>query len=97
MDPLRHLIDHPPQDPDVPRNPVLTAQVMERIRATPAPSTDVRGWWVLAAIVVGLMLLMPEDLFGPVTEMKMAPDVFIDIGLALGLALLGLVLQRRWA
>lgn len=55
---LLDLLDHPTPDADTPRNPVLTHQVMERVRQAHAtaqiPRTDTRPW-ILAAAVVALI------------------------------------------
>lgn len=54
---LLDLIDHPAQDADAARNPVLTNQVMERVRREHATaritSHDSRPW-LLAATLVAL-------------------------------------------
>ncbi len=59
-DRLLDLLDHPTPDPDTPRNPVLTAQVMERVRhvhvTAQMAKPDARPW-VLAAVVVALIAL----------------------------------------
>ncbi|MBA3698333.1 MAG: hypothetical protein H0W78_05735 [Planctomycetes bacterium] len=66
-DRLLDLIDHPAPDPDTPRNPVLTHQVMERVRhahaqaqvTTQAPSSDVRPWLMGALLIALIALVTP--------------------------------------
>ena len=57
---LLDLIDHPAPDADAPRNPVLTHQVMERVRREHATArmarTDVRPWFLGAALVAIIAL-----------------------------------------
>ena len=57
---LCRLIDHPTPDADAPRNPVLTAQVMERVRRAHATAREARPDhrpWILAALVAALIAL----------------------------------------
>jgi hypothetical protein len=52
---LLDLLDHPASDPDAPRNPVLTHQVMERVRQahTTARMAKPDLWlWLVGAVVV---------------------------------------------
>ena len=67
-DRLLHLIDHPAPDVDAPRNPVLTHQVMERVRLTRATAHATAhasarivqpdmGPWILGALVVAIIAL----------------------------------------
>ena len=63
-DRLLQLIDHPEPDADAPRNPVLTHQVMERVRLAHATAhasariarPDNRPW-ILGAVVVAVIAL----------------------------------------
>lgn len=63
-DRLLHLIDHPAPDADAPRNPVLTHQVMERVRLAHATvhasarvaKADTRPR-ILSAVVVAVIAL----------------------------------------
>jgi hypothetical protein len=51
------LIDHPAPDADAPRNPVLTHQVMERVRHAHATARRVKPDarpWILGAAMVAL-------------------------------------------
>jgi hypothetical protein len=67
-DRLLHVIDHPQPDADAPRNPVLTHQVMERVRLSHATAhatshasaritkSETRPW-ILGAAVVAVIAL----------------------------------------
>lgn len=57
---LLDLIEHPAPDPEAPRNPVLTALVMERVRRAHATTREARPDhrpWILAALVAALIAL----------------------------------------
>jgi len=61
---LLDLIDHPTPDADATRNPVLTHQVMERVRlaqekahATARVTTTDSRPWILGAVLVALVAL----------------------------------------
>lgn len=64
---LLDLIDHPTPDADAPRNPVLTHQVMERVRHAHATAhvsahistADARPWILGAALVALVALIAP--------------------------------------
>ena len=66
-DRLRDLLDHPTPDVDAPRNPVLTHQVMERVRLAQAKAhasarvttTDSRPWILGVAVVALLAIVAP--------------------------------------
>lgn len=60
-DRLLHLIDHPKPDDDASRNPVLTHQVMERVRQVHASARITRPDprpWILGAVVVAVIALV---------------------------------------
>jgi len=86
-DRLRQLIDHPPRDEDPPRDPVLTAQVMARLRPRPvaAPASR-RGWWVVAVVAAVAALALPA---GDDAVARLAAD---DLLLLAEVALAALVL-----
>lgn len=63
-DRLLHLIEHPTPDANAPRNPVLTHQVMERVRLTHATARASARTarpnaqpWILGALVVAVIAL----------------------------------------
>jgi hypothetical protein len=66
-DRLLDLIDHPTPDADAPRNPVLTHQVMERVRLAQqkahttarVTTVDSRPWILGAALVALLAIIAP--------------------------------------
>jgi hypothetical protein len=104
---LHQLIDHPAPDPEAPRNPVLTHQVMERVRrahaAEQAPPPPPRVWpWVLGATLVVLAALgMPTTGLVGDGGMGLAAGLFdrellleLVVGALLAAALLGATWRR---
>ena len=103
-DRLLRLIDQPTPDADAPRNPVLTVQVMERVRhaaataAVPRPSP----WpWLAAAATVLVGIAVPAvgvvgD--GGLTEAVglFSTELLIELalGAVIGAAVLALSLRR---
>ncbi len=102
-DQLLHLLDHPTPDADVPRNPVLTHQVMERVRyaaATQRVAVADRRPWFLAAVLVALIALaapftgLVSD--GGLGEAAQLYDFEQVMELTVGALIAGAVLALSW-
>lgn len=66
---LLDLLDHPAPDADTPRNPVLTHQVMERVRHEHAtartPRRDGTAWLLVTALIaLGALITSTTGLVG---------------------------------
>jgi hypothetical protein len=96
MDPLRDLLDHPPRDSDAPRDPLLTARVMERVRVVPA-AAPTRSWWLPAAVVAALLALTPLDLDPGAMLAALDPGLALELAVAVAVALGVLAGARRLA
>lgn len=106
-DPLLHLLDHPAPDADAPRNPVLTHQVMERVRQVAASQrvakADHRPWLLGAAVVALLALAAPfagvvgDGGLGEAASL-VDPEQMLELGIGtLTAALIAVgVLARSW-
>jgi hypothetical protein len=100
---LLDLIDHPAPDPEVPRNPVLTHHVMERVRREHATAriarTDTRPW-ILGAVIVSLTALaatstgVVDD--GGLAEAAGLFDEELVLELVIGALIAAVVLAFTW-
>lgn len=98
-DRILDLIDHPPRDPERPRDASLTAQVMTRVRALPPRArADRRGWWLLGVLAAAAGLLVPVD--DGAAGWSLAGDdlaLALEAALAVAAAIAALALVRRHA
>jgi hypothetical protein len=113
FDPQQHrlltLIDHPPQDAEPPRNPVLTHQVMERVRhdharahaqaTSRAERHDARPWLLGVVLVSVLALLAPSTGVlsdGGLSEAASLFDAELVFELVLGAVIAAGILALSW-
>lgn len=94
MDPLLHLMDHPARDPDALRNPVLTRQIMERVRAAVAARPAALPWWPLA-VIAALLALLPIEVEAGALAAAFTPGLIGELLVAVALALGVLMALRR--
>lgn len=97
MDPLHYLLDHPPRDPDAPRNPVLTAQVMERVRAQVARQPTAISWCPLLAGAAMLLAVIPMDIDVGELVSVFNSALFVELLVVVVLFLVTLLAARRFA
>jgi hypothetical protein len=106
-DRLLDFIDHPPQDVDAPRNPVLTHQVMERVRQESAAvraraqgeHQDARPWILGAVLVSALALVAPSSGVisdGGLSEAANLFDAELVLELVVGAVIAAGVLALTW-
>lgn len=110
-DRLLTLIDHPPQDAEPPRNPVLTHQVMERVRHDYAQAQasaqanaraerhDGRPWALGALLVCALALLAPSTGMlsdGGLSEAASLFDAELLLELVIGAVIAAGILALSW-
>lgn len=100
---LLDLIDHPAQDPDAPHNPVLTAQVMERVRHEHATArvaqADQRPWLLVGVLVaLGALATSATDMVGDggLVEAAGLFDGDLVIELAIGAVIAAGALALSW-
>ncbi len=100
---LFDLIDHPAPDVEPPRNPVLTRQVMERVRQEHGTArvarTDTRPW-IFGAVVIALIALAATTT-GVVSDggLAEAADLFDGeqmLELVIGAVIAAAVLAFTW-
>lgn len=106
-DDLLRMLDHPPQDAEPPRNPVLTHQVMERVRQSQAhahaqtrdTANDARGWILGSVLVAGLALVVPGTGLlgdGGLSEAASLFDAELVVELVVGAVIAAGVLALTW-
>ena len=102
-DRLLHLIEQPTPDADAPRNSVLTAQIMERVRRDAVTTAQERPtpWpWLAAAATVVISIAVPAAGMlgdGGLTEAAglFNPDLLIELTLGAVIAATVLALSLR--
>lgn len=97
MDPRLALIDKPPHDPDPPRDPLLTAAVMARVRvlAAPRPAARLPAWAWAAAALAALVLAAPWDGGVGAWSDRIDPGLLAEVLTAMAVAGLAAIAMLR--